>query len=109
MFKDQMIADSLVFLDTNEFAETVTYSGTAQEIAAVIERGQTMDQGNAFATDGYSDRAIITVKINDVSNWQQGDTFTDESGIEWEIARRLEENLALITFECISNERVPFR
>lgn len=108
MFKDQMIADSLVFLDANEFAETVTYSGTAQEIAAVVERGHTMDKGNTFATDGYSDRALITVKKSDVEGWQQGDTLTDKAGVKWEIAHLVEDNLVLITFECIANERVPF-
>lgn len=108
MFKDQMIADSLVFLNTEEFGELVNYSGGSCPIQAVVERGETMDKGNTFATDGYSDRALITVKKSDVPGWQQGETFTDDSGTEWEIARRVEESPATITFECISNERVAF-
>ena len=107
-FKEHLESDLNVFFNTDEFAEPAIYSGTGQEIMAVVERGHTMDKGNTFATDGYSDRALITVKKSDVPGWQQGETFTDDSGAEWEIARRVEESPATITFECISNERVAF-
>ena len=100
-----MIADVDIFFNTNEFAEPVTYSGTNEQISAVVERGQTMDKGNTFATDGYSDRALITVKKADAQGWQQGETLTDSDGIQWEIARRTTEDRAMITFECIANER----
>ena len=107
-FKEQLESDLDVFFNTDEFAEPVTYSGTGQEIDVIVERGETMDKGNTFATDGYSDRALITAKKADVPNWQQGETFADESGIGWEIAHRAEEDPVMITFECISNERVAF-
>ena len=107
-FKEHLESDLNVFFNTDEFAEPAIYSGTGQEIMAVVERGHTMDKGNTFATDGYSDRALITVKKSDVEGWQQGDTFTDKAGVKWEIAHLVEDNLVLITFECIANERVPF-
>ncbi len=107
-FKDDLKSDTNTFLDDGEFAELVTYSGTGQQIKAVIERGNTMDKGNTFTSDGFSDRALVTVSKADVPNPQQGETFTDETGAEWEIARKAEEDPAIVTLECIANERVAF-
>jgi len=73
--KTDMLADlDDVFFNTNEFAETVTYTpygGTAGSIAAIPEDidPSIMDVPPA------GDSMLLTVKVSDVPNPLRGDTF----------------------------------
>jgi len=100
-----MIADVDMFLNTDEFAEMVTYSGTGQQVKAVIDRRETMDSGNTFVHGGFSDWAAISVSKAELPDPQPGEVFADESGTSWEIARKVRDDPAMVTLECIANER----
>ena len=57
-FTDQLAADLAGFFDTDEFAETITYAGTA--IPAIVEYVK------AESGQSVKHEAVITVKASDV-------------------------------------------
>lgn len=60
-FKDQLTADlDAVFFNTEEFAETATYNGTA--ISAIWDDGANL----ARISEGVEAEAVIEVKASDV-------------------------------------------
>lgn len=101
--KDQMNDDVSVFLNTEEFAKTVTYNGA--EIKAVVVLEVDRDKGNTFSNRGQSARAVISVACADVVSPQQGDRIIGD--YDWQVARILETDEAMHKLECIANES-PF-
>jgi len=61
-FKTDMTTDLSVLFNTDEFAETVTYSG--EDISAVVDYGLDQDMGDEATVD----RALLCVKQSDVSS-----------------------------------------
>lgn len=100
--KAQMAIDTQQFLNTDEFAETVSYNGDA--IAAVVERGKTRESGNTFTSEGEADRAMVWVKATDVASPVIGDVIVIADGTSWEVSRILESDQAMHCLECIANE-----
>lgn len=93
-FKDQMAADMAVFMNTDEFADTVVYNGV--EIPAVFDYGSMPDRdsrGGSIADTGtlfvskeyviqpvYRDEVIAEGRSWRVSNVIAGDS------VMWEVA-----------------------
>ena len=78
--KTQMTSDLSIFFNTDEFAESVTYTpkgGAGSTISAIVERNDPFQEpyirGEKTAT------ALIQVKKADVASPQYGDTFTFDS------------------------------
>lgn len=105
-FKDLLDADVAVFLNTSEFADRVTYNGA--QIDAVFEPGPDAQAGNAFtgpAGHGQADRAVLWVRVTDVSAPRQGDRVNLGAN-EWRVARVLESGGGMHKLECTAREAV---
>jgi hypothetical protein len=63
--KTQMATDLAVFFNSSEFAESVTYAGTA--ITAVVMPGQAIEAGGSMTAERTVKRATLFVKASDVA------------------------------------------
>ncbi|MFH1616657.1 MAG: hypothetical protein ABIG61_16435 [Planctomycetota bacterium] len=73
--KTQMTSDLSVFFNTDEFAETITYTpsgGEAVSISAILED---MDP-SIMDVPPPADSMLLSVKYSDISSPGRGDTFT---------------------------------
>lgn len=85
--KAQITSDLTTFFDTDEFAETTSYTpsgGAAVSISAILED---MDP-SIMDYDPPADSMILNVKTSDVSDPQRGDIFVI-SGETWYLTRNL--------------------
>ena len=85
--KTDTISDLATFFNTDEFAETITYTpsgGTAISITAIREE---MDP-SIISEAPPGDSITLLVKSADVSNPQRGDSFTIDSET-WYLIRNL--------------------
>ena len=73
-FKSQMTDDLSVFYNTDEFAETVTYSGT--EIPAIVDY---FDRTVVGPSGGKRKETRIRVKVSDVASPAYRDAVTIRS------------------------------
>lgn len=74
--KDQFKDDLLIFFDTDEFAEVITYTpygSTARDINAIPQ--ESGDVGIQSATPAY-DRMTIVIRATDATAPSYRDTFT---------------------------------
>jgi len=69
-FATQLTADEAVFLNANEFAETVTYDGSS--VPAIVEVGTALDQ----ATGAMQAVVTLTVRRSDVPDPLYRDTVS---------------------------------
>ena len=79
-FKEQLTTDLSVFFNTDEFAETITYTpsgGSPVSIPAIINRDAPLQE--PYIRGENTAISEIMVKTSDVSNPQYGDTFTFDS------------------------------
>lgn len=79
-FKDQMTADKAIFLNTDEFAETISYTAngeSAVDIDAVVDRSG--DLLEAYVRGERTALITITVAKTDVPSLAYGDIFTIDS------------------------------
>ncbi len=77
--KSMIAADNAVFLNTNDFAETITYvtvAGASSSVSAIVQRGADLGQ-NTFGLSGY---LTITLARTAVANPQVHDTLTIADG-----------------------------
>jgi hypothetical protein len=84
-FKDQMESDLSAFFNTNEFAETVSYTavgGAAANITAVVERNAVFQE--PYVRGPNTAHADIFVTKGQVSNPQFGDLYVFDS-YTWEM------------------------
>lgn len=82
--KTQMTSDLSIFLNTDEFAETITYTpsgGSATSISAIVEKDDIFQEPYVRGPDTAT--CLVYVKASDVSTPQFGDTFTIDS-VVWE-------------------------
>lgn len=63
--KTQMATDLAAFFNSDEFAESVTYAGTA--ITAVVMPGEIMEAGGSMTAERTVKRATLFVKATDVA------------------------------------------
>lgn len=76
--KADMTTDLTTFFNTDEFAESVTYTatgGTAKTITVILDKENPTIQ----ATTPPGDRMIILAKYADITAPRKGDTFTINS------------------------------
>ena len=76
-FKDQLISDLSIFFNTDEFAETVSYTpkgDIARDITGVVERGNPFQE--PYVRGEETATCEIMVQASEVSNPQHGDIFT---------------------------------
>lgn len=131
--KDVMVADTTIFLNTDEFADIVAYNGV--DIKVVVEPAETQQRGNEYSNEGTADRAYIWVSATDVpepkpldtiNNWRQwrpdatalGDTSmviggeADTAGgvyvlimggVTWQVANVVESDGAMHKLLCVGN------
>ncbi len=81
-FKTQMVSDLSVFFETDEFAESVTYtpySGSAQTIDAIVQYGP----DEAEKASMVYDIVKVRVKASDVSQPVYMDKITLSNGENW--------------------------
>ena len=93
----QLTTDLPVFFNTDDFAETVSYTalgGVAANITAIVTREGTHQE--PYVRGPVSATATVLVKKSDVATPQHGDTYTfdsqtwehdPESGITYEDAQ----------------------
>jgi len=117
-FKSQIMQDvSNIFLNQNEFADTINYNGNI--IESVIEIGEDPTKGNEFSSHGSSARAVFWIAIVDVRRPVVGDVirivetafvlpnFTiDISEIDWSVVKLLESSGGMHKVECTAYESV---
>jgi len=80
-----MTTDLSVFYNTNEFAETVSYTaigGAATDIIAMVTREGSHTE--TYVRGAVTASAIIDVQKSEVSNPQHGDIYTFDSQT-WEM------------------------
>lgn len=104
--KNQIIADTAIYLNTDEFAEKITYNGT--EITAVFELGETNTRGNQFSSDGQSDIASVWVSETDVPSPVNDDEVINK-GKTWRVSRILEDGGGMYRLELTGNESAFLR
>ena len=84
-FKSQLTTDLSVFYNTDEFAETVSYTAvgeSAVDITAIVTRqGSHMEP---YVRGSITASAIIEVQKSEVTTPQHGDTYTFDSET-WEM------------------------
>lgn len=83
--KSQLTDDLSTFFNTDEFAETVSYTpigGLATDITAIPERGNPFQE--PYVRGEETATCEITVMRSEVSNPQYGDIFTFASSEVWE-------------------------
>jgi len=76
-FKTDMSSDLSVFFNTDEFAQSVTYTpkgGSGTSISAVFERDAPFQE--AYVRGRETATGELAVKTDDVGTPQYGDTFT---------------------------------
>jgi len=100
--KTQIIADTQIFLNTDEFAEQIIYNGAS--ITAIIEIGETNTKGNSYSSDGHSDQGFAEISVIDIPNPQEGDDIICENGKHWRVARIVESDIAMHRLAIIANE-----
>jgi hypothetical protein len=99
--KEQILADNAIFLDTDAFAEQITYNGTP--ITAVVALGDSSLRGDTFERKGRSAVGMIQVSVLDVPKPNTGDVIVHQS-VTWKVARILESDFALHVLQIITEE-----
>lgn len=74
-FRETLEADTSVFLNADEFADTVSYNGA--DITAIIEIGATNSPGVGFSSEGESDKGFLWVKASSIEWPKPGDAVTN--------------------------------
>ena len=78
--KTQITSDLCAFFNTDEFAETVSYTavgGAAVDITAMVERGNPLQE--PYVRGEETATCEIWVKVSEVSDPQYGDLFVFDS------------------------------
>ena len=101
--KDQIIADNTIFLNSDDFAELITYNDV--KISAVIEIGDSSIEGNTFDHRGRSSVGTIEVSIIDIPVPVAGDQVVINS-VDWRVARIIESDSAMHYLQITSGESV---
>ena len=99
--KTQTKADNAIFLDTDAFAEQITYNGA--QITAVVAIGDSAIRGDTFEHKGRSAIGTIQVSAIDVPNPDTGDKVIYNS-VTWEVSRILESDPAMHLLQIITSE-----
>lgn len=101
--KTQMALDAAAVLNTDEFADEVSYNGATATIHAVVDVGESNLRGNGIADDGSSNRAVIHLSAADVASPATEDTIV-AGATTWRVIRILSSDSAMHSLECVSNE-----
>ena len=83
--KDQIVLDAGIFLNTEDFAESVTYTpkgGDALVIPVLCNEGLTSLGGGSAVVEA---EAMVMFARADVTEVHGGDKITDASGTVWDI------------------------
>ena len=87
-FKSQLTSDLSIFYNSDEFAETVSYTpvgGAARDITAIVTRQGSRQE--PYIRGEFTALAEIEVKKSEVTNPQHGDTYVFDSQT-WEHSPR---------------------
>ena len=101
-FKDVLKEDNDIFLNANEFAETILYNGI--ERTARFELAEQNKKGNSFDTDGYSDVQYFYVQLDKKPKIMDEIQYNFET---YQVTKIVEKDNDFYKVETVINER-PF-
>lgn len=102
-FKENIINDIDIFMNSEEFAEEGTYNG--QPITLIPEIGEQPGKGNFYTNEGLAEIAYFWVKVSDVKKPKANDAIVHD-GLTWRVARIVETSDGMHLIEATRKEAV---